>query len=187
MNVIITLTTAGIDTGPFDLYSNVDSYVTPFANNVDKSALVAGYNSSAVPNGTTTIRVKSDGTCTNFVDLAVQGIPITTTTTTTTLTAQCSYNGFTIICDVPATTTTTTTPSVNAVSLRINSDQLAVCTSIPQTYYTLGGALGEGTEIFTDAGLTMPYSSGGNYVVASTSIFNLSGNLVGTFSGVNCA
>ena len=61
MNVIITLTTAGINTGPFDLYSNIDGYVIPFANNVDKTALVAGYNSSVVPNGTTTIRVKSDG------------------------------------------------------------------------------------------------------------------------------
>lgn len=105
MNVIITLTTAGIDTGPFDLYSNVDGYVTPFANNVDKTALVAGYNSSVVPNGTTTIRVKSDGTCTNFVDLAVQGITTTTTTssstttTTTTPSPQCSYDGFTITCN----------------------------------------------------------------------------------------
>lgn len=91
MTVLITLTTAGTDTGPFNLYSNVDGYSAAFATGVSKAALVAGYPSSAVPNGTTTIRVMSTGLCTNYVDLSV----ITTTTTTTT---------------TPPTTTTTTTP-----------------------------------------------------------------------------
>jgi hypothetical protein len=71
ISVIITLTTAGSDTGPFDLFSNTDSYNTAFATNVPKSSLVAGYATSAVPDGTATIRVKSKGTCTNYVDLAV--------------------------------------------------------------------------------------------------------------------
>ena len=90
MTVLITLTTAGTDTGPFDLYSNVDGYVSAFETGVSKSALVAGYSSALVPNGTTTIRIKSTGTCVNYIDVTV----ITTTTTTTTAT--------------PTTTTTTT-------------------------------------------------------------------------------
>ena len=90
MTVLITLTTAGTDTGPFDLYSNLDGYVSAFETGVSKAALVAGYSSALVPNGTTTIRIKSTGTCVNYIDVTV----ITTTTTTTTAT--------------PTTTTTTT-------------------------------------------------------------------------------
>lgn len=79
MTVLITLTTAGADTGPFNLYSNVDGYVSAFETGVSKAALVAGYSSALVPNGTTTIRIKSTGTCVNYIDVAV----VTTTTTTT--------------------------------------------------------------------------------------------------------
>lgn len=88
MYVLITLTTAGVDTGPFDLYSDADSYVTPFETGVSKSALVAGYGSSSVPGTATTIRVASTGTCTNYVDLGIAGI---TTTTTTTVTPHYKY------------------------------------------------------------------------------------------------
>jgi len=93
MNVLITLTTAGVDTGPFNLYSNTDSYVTAFQTNIAKSLLVAGYTSTVVPAGTNTIRVKSTGTCTNYIDISVVGSGTTTTTTTNI---------------VPTTTTTTT-------------------------------------------------------------------------------
>lgn len=82
MTVLITLTTAGADTGPFNLYSNVDGYVTPFESSVAKSALLAGYVSILVPDGTTIIRVRSQGECPNYIDIVIGG---TTTTTTTTL------------------------------------------------------------------------------------------------------
>lgn len=88
MYVLITLTTAGVDTGPFDLYSDADSYAAPFETGVAKSALVAGYGSSSVPGTATTIRVASTGTCTNYVDLGIAGI---TTTTTTTVTPHYKY------------------------------------------------------------------------------------------------
>jgi hypothetical protein len=96
MDVLITLTTAGADTGPFNLYSNVDSYTTAFATGVAKSALLAGYLSTAVPASTNYIRVKSTGRCTNYIDIFVTGSGTTTTTTTS----------------APATTTTTTTQVV---------------------------------------------------------------------------
>jgi hypothetical protein len=96
MDVLITLTTAGADTGPFNLYSNVDSYTTAFATGVAKSALLAGYLSTVVPASTTYVRVKSTGRCTNYIDIFVVGSATTTTTTT----------------NVPPTTTTTTTQVV---------------------------------------------------------------------------
>jgi len=83
--VLITLTTAGLDTGPFNLYSDADGYVTPFETGVAKSALVAGYTSTVVPDAATIIRVDSTGVCTNFVDLTINIVPPATTTTTTTI------------------------------------------------------------------------------------------------------
>jgi hypothetical protein len=79
MFVYITLTSAGADSGPFNLYSNVDGYVSAFATGVSKAALLAGYSVIA-PAGTTIVRIMSTGVCTNFINVTVS----TTTTTTTT-------------------------------------------------------------------------------------------------------
>jgi hypothetical protein len=68
----LTLTATGADTGPlFDLYSNVDTYTTPFETNVAKSSLITGFTTTLVPNFTETIRVTSKGDCTNSVDIAI--------------------------------------------------------------------------------------------------------------------
>jgi hypothetical protein len=81
-SAVITLTTAGADTGPFNLYSDIDGFVTPFETGVGKAALEAGYLSTLVPDGTSIVRVKSTSLfCTNYINLA---LPTTTTTTTTT-------------------------------------------------------------------------------------------------------
>jgi len=85
LTVIITLTTAGADTGNFDLYSNVDGYTAAFETGVLKTSLQAGYTSYLVPNSTTIIRVKSNATCTNYVDINL--VEPTTSTTTSTTTA----------------------------------------------------------------------------------------------------
>ncbi len=80
MTVLITLTTAGTDSGPFDLYSDLDGYLSAFESGVSKVDLELGYASSSVPDYTNIIRVKSNGVyCTNFVN-----IPVGTTTSTTT-------------------------------------------------------------------------------------------------------
>ena len=95
MTVLITLGIAGTDSGPFDLYSNNDGYLSAFESGVSKAALLAGYPSSLVPDYTAIIRVKSNGEfCTNYIDIPVIETPTTTTTTTI----------------EPTTTTTTTTP-----------------------------------------------------------------------------
>lgn len=81
MTALITLTIAGSDSGPFDLYSDLDGYVSAFETGVSKAALLSGYPSSLVPDYTSTIRIKSNGVCTNYTDVAVV-TPTTTTTTT---------------------------------------------------------------------------------------------------------
>ena len=99
---LITLTTAGADTGPFDLYSDIDGYSVPFETGVSKASLVAGYTSTLIPNGATIVRVKSDNVlCTNYIDLYL--VPTTTTTTSSTSTSS--------------TTTTTTTAAPLTVTI----------------------------------------------------------------------
>lgn len=82
MNVVIQLISANPDTGPFNLYSNADVFTTPFATGISRSALLAGYSTSAVPSNATIIRVTSTGTCQNSVDMPITGVVTTTTTTT---------------------------------------------------------------------------------------------------------
>jgi hypothetical protein len=106
ITVSITLTIAGADTGPtFSLFSNTDSYTTAFATGVTKAALQAGYISTVVPDGTTTIRVSSPGTCQTYVDL---NVITSTTTTTSTSTSTTSTTTSTTTTSTPTTTTTTT-------------------------------------------------------------------------------
>lgn len=101
MTVVITFSTIGTDAGPFNLYSNVDGYAAAFAVGISKVALLLGYPSNAVPDGTTIVRAKSAGVCTNFIDMTI--LPVITTTTTTTLTPTTT----TTTTSVPTTTTTT--------------------------------------------------------------------------------
>jgi hypothetical protein len=93
MTVLITLTVAGADSGPFNLYSNLDGFTAAFESGVSKASLLAGYPSALVPDYTTTVRVKSNGVCVNYVDILLES----TTTTTTTVIG-------------PTTTTTTSIP-----------------------------------------------------------------------------
>jgi hypothetical protein len=92
MTVLITLTIAGTDSGPFNLYSNVDNYTVPFQTGVAKSVILSGYSSTLVPNNTSIIRIKSTGVCTNYIDLPILGISTTTTSSTTTTTTTLPLN-----------------------------------------------------------------------------------------------
>jgi len=79
----ITLTTAGLATGPFDLYSDLDEFSVPFATGVTRDQMLAGYltyNLPDYPTMTTIVRVKSTVYCVNYLDINVT--PLTTTTTT---------------------------------------------------------------------------------------------------------
>ena len=94
MTILITLTTVGIDCSTFDIYSNVDGFLSAFETDVPKASLSSGFSSANVPDGTTVIRVKAKGLCSNYIDL--QLINATTTTSSTSIT----------------TTTTTTLPAI---------------------------------------------------------------------------
>jgi hypothetical protein len=83
MTVLITLTTAGTDTGPFNLFSDANGFTSAFETNVSRAALLAGYTTSLVPNGTTIIRVMSTITCKNYSDFPVAAITTTTTSSST--------------------------------------------------------------------------------------------------------
>jgi len=98
MTVLITLTSAGASAGPFNLYSDTDGYVTPFATGISRATLLAGYTSSAVPDGTTSIRIVSTGTCTNNIIVSVVG----TTTTTTSSSSTSSTSTTTTIAPIMA-------------------------------------------------------------------------------------
>lgn len=112
MTTIITIVIPiGGDAGPFNLYSNIDGFITPFETNISAAALEAGYTSSLVPNGTTVIRIKSITPCTNYIDVIINLITTTTTSTSSTTTTSTSTSSTTTTTTtaVPGPTTTTTT------------------------------------------------------------------------------
>ena len=83
MTILITLTTVGTDCSTFDIYSNVDGFISAFETDVPKASLSVGFSSANAPDGTTIVRVKSKGICTNYIDINLSNITTTTTTTTT--------------------------------------------------------------------------------------------------------
>lgn len=146
MTVLITLTSAGADTGPFNLYSNVDGYITPFETGISKAALLAGYSSILVPDGTATVRIKSTGSCVNSTDVTVV-YPTTTTTTTIGTT----------------TTTTTASPTQDILLGYDGASDTASCVNIatPVTrYIPTGQDWLVVTYLYQDAAGTTPAISG---------------------------
>lgn len=153
MTVLITLTTAGSNSGPFNLYSNLDGYTSAFATGISKSALLAGYSSAVVPNGTSIVRVISTGVCTNYIDITLTGISTTTTTTTVAAsiyintgspscrsTGNCNDNS---TCGVLFPVTITGAPIGYYVQAQILSSSGATASYTPtQVQYTEDNALG---------------------------------------------
>lgn len=147
LTVLITLTTAGADTGNFNLYSNVDGYVSAFVTGVSKAALEAGYTSYIVPNGTTIIRVMSNTACTNYIDIVL--VETTTTTTTT---------------STPTTTTTTTTVAPFNAEIRFTTQHVGGDYEIYVDVYSgtlLDILVSDGTvQGYTDTGCSIPDDTG---------------------------
>ena len=116
MTVLVTLTLAGTDVGPFNLYSNVDGYVNAIATGVSRAALLAGYNLTGVPDTAAVIRAKSTGTCTNYLDMPLSGGTTTTSTSS-------------------STTSTSTTPFVECVTGDRNA--IATCSGGDSVLFTV--------------------------------------------------
>lgn len=72
MKLYILLTTPSTDAGPFNIYSNVDGFLSPFALNISKTTLLEGYVTTA-PDETTTIRIVSSGNCSSVYNFQISG------------------------------------------------------------------------------------------------------------------
>jgi hypothetical protein len=109
MIIEIGIDNIGIDAGPFDLYSDVDSFATPFESGITRNQMLNGYISNTAPDNSTIIRVQSTGNCDNYLDITITSQPTTTTTTTSTTTTTTVAPTTTTTTTVAPTTTTTTT------------------------------------------------------------------------------
>lgn len=70
MIATVTLTTAGINTSLFDIYSNSDNFTTPIISNVGVASLLSGVNVN-IPDNSTEVRVQSLGDCVNYIDITL--------------------------------------------------------------------------------------------------------------------
>jgi hypothetical protein len=134
MTVLVTLTLAGTDVGPFNLYSNVDGYTTPLATGVSRAALLAGYSLAGVPDAASVIRATSTGTCTNFLDMLLSGGTTTTTTSTSSTTS----------------TTTTLVPPIECYAYEVCADDgTGDRDAFPFTYISCAGTPRESSVVNT--------------------------------------
>jgi hypothetical protein len=151
MTVFITLTTAGPDSGPFNLYSDIDGFVTPFEVGVPKVNLEAGYSSGLVPDFTSVVRVLSTAQyCVNYVDITLGFPPTTTTSTSSTTTTSSS-----------TTTTTTTTAITIPIGNSIGFPGPDTCTSL-----TITSGFTDGGGTLTQRGIC--YNTTGNPTIADS-------------------
>jgi hypothetical protein len=72
MQVLITATSIGGNAGPFDIYQDFDSYVTPVATGITRSQILSGYTVT-VNDAATIVRLISSGTCTNTTNITLSG------------------------------------------------------------------------------------------------------------------
>lgn len=117
--LLITLTLAGSDTGPFDLFTDADGYAAPFASNVSKTSLTAGYLSTVIPDAATIIKVVSKGLCTNSIFLPIEG----TTQTTTSSTSSTSSSSSSSSSSTSTSSTSTSTKLACVVGVFFNVTQ----------------------------------------------------------------
>lgn len=157
LTVFISLTTAGTDVGPFDLYSDVDGYASSFETGISKAALVSGYLSTSVPYGTSIIKVQSYGKCTNDILLTISGTTTTTTSTSSTTSTTSTST---------STTTTTSTTTATPVVTFDGFFELVVDVSSTSSYRAQDGSAVPGH--FTATPTITPGNSSGTVFVSGT-------------------
>jgi hypothetical protein len=177
LSAIIRLTTAGNDTGPFNLYSNVDNYVTAFESSILKTSLVSGFTTNNIPNNTSIVRLKSIGFCTNYIDLNFNlNAPTSTPTPTPTSTGSTPTPTPTSTGPTPTPTPTPTSSSSNKCSYGLgwNNPSQTCSGSISTITVSVNGNNGEAVEFSTNNGVT--YSP----ATTSPNIYVYNTNLIGT-------
>jgi len=185
MIISITLTLAGDDTGPFDIYSNSNGFASPVITGVSRAALLAGYTAD-IPDGATEVLVKSTGPCKRDLYLNIAGAPIppissTTTTSTTqapvTPTIQlaqplCKYNNCNdnAACAVKYDISVSNAPSGSYVAIVTNPPSSAANVSLTTTDpYTANVLYYEPSGSATPVYFTLQLKLGSS-VIASTDV-----------------
>lgn len=166
MYVFITLTSAGADAGPFNLYSNVDGFAFSFATGVSKATLLSGY-SVVAPDGTTTVRIINSGACTNYIDVVVNTTTTSTTTTVavpTLLSMAVTFQG--VICGV-MTNWTLKTPSEVKCDWLEAYDPLVQVGGTTFNYYSNVGFV-VGAQLYNSVGTPLTGVTG-NYIQSPNS------------------
>lgn len=74
MTGLITISTIGVDTGPFNIYSNVDGFVSPFETNINRTQLIAGFFTNNIPDNTVKVKVVDLGNCSLFIDIILETV-----------------------------------------------------------------------------------------------------------------
>jgi hypothetical protein len=145
MDILLLLTTAGIDTGPFDLYENSTGPFVLFESAVDKIDLVTlpGYYTT-VPFGTTTIRVQSTGLCDNYIDIVLEQ------TTTTSSTTELPYSVFSVAFESP---TPSLTGYVDGASACAGTGTFIITLYTAPGNLTFSDVLSNGNSFFTNPSL----------------------------------
>ena len=150
MIVFLQLTTAGVDSGPFDLYSNLDAYSESFEENVSRASLIAGY-STDVPDYATTVRITSKEDCISSVDITLRDVEcdlegytgeITTTSTSTSTSTTTSTSTSTSTTTSTSSTTTTTTTAIPTILI---CDQEWTLYNLDVTKYRNGDIIPQST------------------------------------------
>lgn len=148
-SVTILLTFNGSEVGPmgpFDLYSDVDGYTEPFESCLLRQDLDgSGYVSHLVPEGTQTIRIKTNCVdCNTYVDVNLitpspSITPSITPSISVTTTPSVSVTPTPTVTSTPTPTRTPTrTPSVTSTpSLTVTPTPSVTTTPMPTPSYTM--------------------------------------------------
>jgi hypothetical protein len=168
----ITLTSAGSDTGPFNLYSNIDGYTNAFESSILKSNLVNGFTTNNIPNSTSIIRLISMGVCTNYIDLNLITL---TPTPTPTLTIT------------PTPTSTPTGPTPTPTSTSAGPTPTPTSTSAgptPTPTSTSAGPTPTPTSNITLYNVTSPIYTSYDEFNGNTSTLKYYGNLTDLYNSI---
>jgi hypothetical protein len=147
MSIPITITLNSVvgTPGPFDLYSNTDTYTNAFQTGITLSSLLAGYGTSNVPNNTTNVKIKSTG-CSFEIIKPIVGLPTFTPTPTITSTPT--------VTPTP-TATLILPPNTSSVNMITGLTLNAACTGKTSiTFYYSGVSFPNGTVLYTNSSLT---------------------------------
>jgi len=142
MTILVTLTVAGTDTGPFSIIAQAGGVNTTVASGVTRQQLLDGY-SITVPDNTNSVVVDSNGACDNLI---VFGTGITTTSTSSTT----------------STTTSTTTPSPGGINISTGATSVAAaCNSLSAPLLVYSAVpLAKDVIVYANAALTIPFNGG---------------------------